>query len=94
MSDAPRANVGRLKRLVRWLITEPPEDAIFGTNIRQAFHAFHLARGHRWVSDRKYVRRCSACGEEQWMMVSRLTGERTWEKISANIAVSGGGGAA
>ena len=81
------ANEGRLRRLVRWLITEPPEDAAFGVHIRQAGHVIHVLRGHRWIHKpgRNHVRRCAACGEEQWQMVSRLTGEITWKKVSANV---------
>lgn len=77
------ANNNLIRHLFRWLISEPPEDSMFFTHIRNVGHMFHVACGHQWLiaSDKTAVRTCMAYGEEQWLMRSRFTGELTWRKV-------------
>jgi len=69
----------KTNRLVRFFLKKPHEDDLFFTNLRDLFRAIHIFRNsHQWKR-REYIRVCELCGEEQWRMKSRITGEITWK---------------
>ena len=69
-----------LSKLRKWLLTKPPPNAMFFIRIRSLARIFHRYFGHKWYSQPEHcgVRKCTICGEEQWMIIKDFTGKQKW----------------